>query len=100
MGTRVRIIGVMNMSYDANATILVDGVEEIINFFKPAGQSSSLQTLVYEKVGLMNQEHTVEIKGYFINLDAIDIDADGKLGPFNHKKKKYPYTKKKAEKYL
>ncbi|AEA19636.1 MULTISPECIES: hypothetical protein [Bacillus cereus group] len=98
MGTRVRIIGVMNMSYDANATILVDGVEEIINFFKPAGQSSSLQTLVYEKVGLMNQEHTVEIKGYFINLDAIDIDADGKLGPFNHKKEKVSLYEKESGK--
>ncbi len=78
-GTRLRVIGIMSSSYDADATILIDGVEEIISFFRPVGQNSSIQTLLYEKIDLMNQEHTVEIKGYFINLDAIDIDADGSL---------------------
>ncbi|MEC2394943.1 hypothetical protein ACW4EZ_10990 [Bacillus toyonensis] len=98
IGTRLRVIGLMNLSYDANATILVDGVEEIISFFRPVSQSSSSQTLVYEKVGLMNQEHTVEIKGYFINLDAIDIDADGELVPFKQEKTKVSLYEKESGK--
>ena len=88
----------MNLSYDANATILVDGVEEIISFFRPGSQPSSSQTLVYEKIGLMNQEHTVEIKGYFINLDAIDIDADGELVPFKQEKTKVSLYEKESGK--
>lgn len=95
IGTRLRVIGLMNSSYDANATILVDGVEEIISFFRTGSQS---QTLVYEKIGLMNQEHTVEIKGYFINLDAIDIDADGELVPFKQEKTKVSLYKKESGK--
>ncbi|EOO27105.1 hypothetical protein ICM_01422 [Bacillus cereus BAG1X2-3] len=95
IGTRLRVIGLMNSSYDANATILVDGVEEIISFFRPGSQS---QTLVYEKIGLMNQEHTVEIKGYFINLDAIDIDADGELVPFKQEKTKVSLYEKESGK--
>ncbi|PEQ64706.1 hypothetical protein CN470_03595 [Bacillus cereus] len=95
IGTRLRVIGLMNLSYDANATILVDGVEEIISFFRPSSQS---QTLVYEKIGLMNQEHTVEIKGYFINLDAIDIDADGELVPFKQEKTKVSLYEKESGK--
>ncbi|PFL27744.1 hypothetical protein COJ16_30110 [Bacillus cereus] len=95
IGTRLRVIGLMNSSYDANATILVDGVEEIIGFFRPGSQS---QTLVYEKIGLMNQEHTVEIKGYFINLDAIDIDADGELVPFKQEKTKVSLYEKESGK--
>ncbi|MHA4093498.1 hypothetical protein [Bacillus cereus] len=95
IGTRLRVIGLMNSSYDANATILVDGVEEIFSFFRPGSQS---QTLVYEKIGLMNQEHTVEIKGYFINLDAIDIDADGELVPFKQEKTKVSLYEKESGK--
>lgn len=95
IGTRLRVIGLMNSSYDANATILVDGVEKIISFFRPGSQS---QTLVYEKIGLMNQEHTVEIKGYFINLDAIDIDADGELVPFKQEKTKVSLYEKESGK--
>ncbi|MCJ0846301.1 hypothetical protein [Bacillus cereus] len=95
IGTRLRVIGLMNSSYDTNATILVDGVEEIISFFRPGSQS---QTLVYEKIGLMNQEHTVEIKGYFINLDAIDIDADGELVPFKQEKTKVSLYEKESGK--
>ncbi|HFK1439089.1 TPA: hypothetical protein ACGXMF_002438 [Bacillus cereus] len=95
IGTRLRVIGLMNSSYDANATILVDGVEEMISFFRPGSQS---QTLVYEKIGLMNQEHTVEIKGYFINLDAIDIDADGELVPFKQEKTKVSLYEKESGK--
>ncbi|MCI4247536.1 hypothetical protein MRP26_00980 [Bacillus sp. CCB-MMP212] len=95
IGTRLRVIGLMNSSYDANATILVDGVEEIISFFRPGSQS---QTLVYEKIGLMNQEHTVEIKGYFINLDAIDIEADGELVLFKQEKTKVSLYEKESGK--
>ncbi|MGZ0055059.1 hypothetical protein [Bacillus cereus] len=95
IGTRLRVIGLMNSSYDTNAKILVDGVEEIISFFRPGSQS---QTLVYEKIGLMNQEHTVEIKGYFINLDAIDIDADGELVPFKQEKTKVSLYEKESGK--
>lgn len=78
-GTKLRIIGFLFHIYDANAKILIDGKEELINFFLPVSSSAVYQALVYEKLGLANQEHTVEIKGTFMNLDAIDIDADGSL---------------------
>ncbi|WP_242289976.1 hypothetical protein [Bacillus cereus group sp. BfR-BA-01319] len=97
-GTKLRIIGLVYSIYDADAKILVDGKEELISFFRPAGQSPTYQALIYEKLGLTNQEHIVEIKGYFINLDAIDIDANGELGPFKQKKTKVSLYEKESGK--
>ncbi|PDY71454.1 hypothetical protein [Bacillus cereus] len=79
-GTKLRIIGLSLSLYDANAKILIDGVEETINFFRPKDFPPIHKALIYEKTGLPNQLHTVEIKGEFINLDAIDIDESGSIG--------------------
>ncbi|AXR16950.1 MULTISPECIES: hypothetical protein [unclassified Bacillus (in: firmicutes)] len=79
-GTKLRIIGIGLSEYDSGAKILIDGVEETINFFRPSGLTAIYQSLIYEKLGLSNKLHTVEIKGKFINLDAIDIDEPGSIG--------------------
>ncbi|PFO87279.1 hypothetical protein [Bacillus cereus] len=79
-GTKLRIIGLALSLYDANAKILIDGVEETINFFRPKDFPPIHKALIYEKTGLPNQSHTVEIKGKFMNLDAIDIDESGSIG--------------------
>ncbi|EJR57241.1 hypothetical protein IIO_04768 [Bacillus cereus VD115] len=79
-GTKLRIIGIGLSEYDSGAKILIDGVEETINFFRPSGLTAIYQSLIYEKLGLSNKLHTVEIKGKFINLDAIDIDESGSIG--------------------
>ncbi|WP_223268682.1 hypothetical protein [Bacillus toyonensis] len=78
-GTKIRLIGILVSLYDSNAKILIDGVEETINFSRPSGEPAIYQALTYEKLGLSNELHTVEIKGVFINLDAIDIDSDGSI---------------------
>ncbi|USL16433.1 hypothetical protein [Bacillus thuringiensis] len=79
-GTKLRIIGIGVSLYDPDAKVLIDGVEETINFFRPSGLTAIYQSLIYEKLGLSNKLHTVEIKGKFINLDAIDIDESGSIG--------------------
>ncbi|MRS26408.1 hypothetical protein [Bacillus sp. RIT694] len=79
-GTKLRIIGIGLSEYESGAKILIDGVEETINFFRPSGLTAIYQSLIYEKLGLSNKLHTVEIKGKFINLDAIDIDESGSIG--------------------
>lgn len=79
-GTKLRIIGIGVYGYDPDAKILIDGVEETINFFRPSGLAAVYKSLIYEKLGLSNKLHTVEIKGKYINLDAIDIDESGSIG--------------------
>ncbi|WP_429795282.1 protein containing cell adhesion domain protein [Bacillus paramobilis] len=75
-GTKLRIIGFKGNSYDSDAKILIDGKEEVINFKSTEFLS---QCIVYEKLNLSSGVHTVEVKGIYMTLDAIDIDADGSL---------------------
>ncbi|PEN53268.1 hypothetical protein CN540_20320 [Bacillus toyonensis] len=76
-GTKLRIIGlVATSSYDTNATIIIDGKSEVINF---RGDTLKTQTLVYEKLNLPSGVHSVEIQGIYLNLDAIDIDSEGSI---------------------
>ncbi|EPC8408909.1 hypothetical protein ACR3AM_003183 [Bacillus thuringiensis] len=76
-GTKLRIIGlVATSSYDTNATIIIDGKSEVINF---RGDALKTQTLVYEKLNLPSGVHSVEIQGIYLNLDAIDIDSEGSI---------------------
>lgn len=75
-GTKFRIISFTGRSYDSAAKILIDGKEEVINFKLTESLS---QCLVYEKLNLPSGVHTVEVKGIYMTLDAIDIDADGYL---------------------
>ncbi|HHL3302229.1 TPA: protein containing cell adhesion domain protein [Bacillus cereus] len=75
-GTKLRIIGLKGNSYDSDAKILIDGKEEVINF---KSTEFLYQCIVYEKLNLSSGAHTVEVKGIYMTLDAIDIDADGSL---------------------
>ncbi len=75
-GTKLRIISLRGNAYDSDAKILIDGKEEVINF---KSTEFSFQCLVYENLNLSSEVHTVEIKGIYMTLDAIDIDADGSL---------------------
>lgn len=75
-GTKLRIIGLKGNLYDSDAKILIDGKEEVINF---KSTEFLKQCIVYEKLNLSSGAHTVEVKGIYMTLDAIDIDADGSL---------------------
>lgn len=77
-GSKLRIIGLSYDYYDTDAKIIIDGHEETINF-NLSGTKDIYQCLLYEKKGLLLGNHTVQIQGIFMNLDAIDIDADGYL---------------------
>ncbi|HHX7185422.1 TPA: protein containing cell adhesion domain protein [Bacillus paranthracis] len=77
-GSKLRILGLSYYYYDTDAKIIIDGHEETINF-NLTGSKSIYQCLLYEKKGLSLGNHTVQIQGIFMNLDAIDVDADGYL---------------------
>ncbi|MDA1650410.1 protein containing cell adhesion domain protein [Bacillus cereus group sp. TH160LC] len=77
-GSKLRIIGLSYIYYDTNAKIIIDGHEETINF-NLSGTNGIYQCLLYEKKGLLLGNHTVQIQGVYMTLDAIDIDADGYL---------------------
>ncbi|SME28678.1 hypothetical protein BACERE00177_03549 [Bacillus mobilis] len=77
-GSKLRIIGLSYYYYDTDAKIIIDGNEETINF-NLSGTNAIYQCLLYEKEGLSLGQHTVQIQGVYMTLDAIDIDADGYL---------------------
>ncbi|NKI22308.1 hypothetical protein HFN20_13955 [Paenibacillus dendritiformis] len=96
IGTKIRIIGVQYPNKFPNVPITIDGVTET---FSQVG-SLNYQVLQYEKTGLEYRRHTVEIAipsdagnniGYDpnnanvrnIQMDAIDIDENGQLKPYN-----------------
>jgi hypothetical protein len=80
-GTGIRIIGVRNTNKLENITVNIDGT---IETFSAKGAILS-QVLLYEKEGLTDSEHTVEIvinadgTGNNFQFDAIDIDSTGRL---------------------
>lgn len=77
-GSKIRLISLMAIDHSDKISVSIDGVEE----FFSANAKLGTQILLYEKTGLSNRLHTVEIKrinsGYF-SLDAIDIDSEGYL---------------------
>ncbi|ASA22785.1 discoidin domain-containing protein [Paenibacillus donghaensis] len=78
-GTKIRLLGVANNGYSDSVNVIVDGVSET---FSTSYGASGYQTLLYEKAGLQNDFHSVEIinnKEIVIYLDAIDIDSAGRL---------------------
>lgn len=92
IGTKIRIIGVQYPNKFPNVPITIDGITET---FSQVG-SLKYQVLQYEKTGLENRRHTVEIAipsdagnnvGYDpnnmnvrnIQVDAIDIDKNGRI---------------------
>lgn len=83
-GSKLRLYSFIDGNKTSNISILIDGVEE--TFSEAVG--SGYQTLVYEKNDLGSGNHNVEIafpqnSGKNAGLDAIDIDENGELGPYN-----------------
>ncbi|WJQ82278.1 hypothetical protein [Brevibacillus brevis] len=91
IGTKIRIIGNMYQNKFPNVPITIDGTTETFSQYGDL----KFQALQYEKIGLENKMHTVEITvpsytgsiGFDpnnvnvknIQIDAIDIDADGRI---------------------
>jgi hypothetical protein len=83
VGTKIRIISSAFPNYSNNIEITIDGVTETLS--QTATKDQNI-TLVYEKTGLAQGTHYVEMKKktsgtytYDMILDAIDIDATGTL---------------------
>lgn len=79
-GTKLRVIGVSNNAYDRDAQIIIDGKPETISFYADRDVSPH-RLLLFDKQGLTDDVHTIELKGVFMNLDAIDIDENGAMVP-------------------
>ncbi|EJR31191.1 hypothetical protein III_05417 [Bacillus mycoides] len=79
-GTKLRVIGVSNNTYDREAQIIIDGKPETISFYADRDVSPT-RVLLFDKQGLTDEIHTVELKGVFMHLDAIDIDETGSMVP-------------------
>ncbi len=79
-GTKLRVIGVSNNTYDREAQIIIDGKPETISFYANRDVSPT-RVLLFDKQGLTDEIHTVELKGVFMHLDAIDIDETGSMVP-------------------
>ncbi|WP_454015638.1 hypothetical protein [Bacillus sp. Marseille-Q7846] len=79
-GTKLRVIGVSNNTYDREAQIIIDGKPETISFYANRDVSPT-RVLLFDKQGLTDEIHTVELNGVFMHLDAIDIDENGSMIP-------------------
>jgi hypothetical protein len=80
-GTKIRIISTAYNTGTTNNKITIDGITETFSCYSP---TSILQALVYEKTGLTDSIHTVEIEvgtdgNTTFQNDAIDIDSTGRL---------------------
>ncbi len=81
-GTKLRIIGPLWENKPANMEIKIDGVPEIFSQYSAANYRTAN---VYEKIGLTEGTHMVEITipsnvgSKNFQLDAIDIDEGGQL---------------------
>lgn len=82
-GTKFRIISSAYPGYTDNLLVTIDGVSEK---YAQTAPSNTNQALTYEKTGLSNGFHVVEISknssGKYeldLTLDAVDIDATGVL---------------------
>ncbi|MEC2861330.1 hypothetical protein P9Z48_28775, partial [Bacillus cereus] len=93
-GKALRIIGLLSSSYDVGQ-ISIDDMpsENIIYTYNPLKP----QALVYEKMDLKEDFHTVKLSGLNINFDAIDI-LKGKLVPFKQEKIKVSLYEKESGK--
>ncbi|MCT4564517.1 MAG: cohesin domain-containing protein [Maledivibacter sp.] len=83
-GTKFRIITCLNHNRSNNIIVKVDG-SVIDNYSEYITSGDKGIAIAYEKTGLSQDEHTVEIinntlsSNKYFSLDAIDIDEDGKL---------------------
>ncbi|MDF2885530.1 MAG: bacterial surface protein containing Ig-like domain [Clostridiaceae bacterium] len=81
-GNKIRIINPIN-THNNSIDLYIDGIK--VNNHSLLG-SNRRQIIVYENTGLSNSEHSLEYK--FVGtgeavFDAIDIDENGKLLPYN-----------------
>ncbi len=87
-GTKIRLISVIYIYYSTDTSIIVDG---IVYPFNINGATTVQQAVVFELTGLSDGEHSVIIKqntpaldaSCGIVFDAIDIDEDGEIKPYN-----------------
>ncbi|MGN4411343.1 hypothetical protein ACTFOF_05525 [Bacillus cereus group sp. MYBK87-2] len=76
IGSCLRIIALSMSSYDRYATIKIDDKPYNLSYYN---KEPTKQCLIFEELNLEYGSHTVSIEGLYLNLDAIDIDADGSL---------------------
>ena len=85
-GTKLRIISQRHDHRSESININIDGITETYNSRIVGELGLVLQVINYEKLGLQDTVHTVEISrnlsGHFC-LDAIDIDTTGSLLDIN-----------------
>lgn len=80
-GTKLRVISYTSSGMPSNLSITIDGKTE---YFSEDG-SKHFNVLVFEKLGLEDITHSVEIRGissgneWANGIDAIDIDSEGDL---------------------
>ena len=81
-GTKVRLITTTNYSHPTDIPIKIDGVPYTYSEYGALAR----QILSFEITGLNPGYHTVEVSnpmdGKYIHLDAIDIDENGELVPW------------------
>ncbi|EQB3101447.1 cell adhesion protein [Clostridium botulinum] len=83
-GDKIRIISSTAPANSNNIEIKIDN--NIINSINMKTTNINYQVLVYEKIGMCNKEHFLEITNLtndYIVLDAIDIDKSGQLKIYN-----------------
>lgn len=90
IGSKIRLIDTMSSNRSSTMNIKIDNINYIFSDYSP---SSIDQRLIFEKAGLLFKEHFVEIsnnqKDTVYGLDAIDIDENGELKPYNPNLYKY-----------
>lgn len=81
-GTKLRLIANTYNNKPENMEIYIDGKKEEFSLYSP---TSGVGVLVYEKTGLTDGIHSVEIRtpanmdGKNANIDAVDIDKNGEI---------------------
>ncbi|WP_312560199.1 hypothetical protein [Anaerospora sp.] len=86
LGSKIRVIAQMNNESPNDIRIEIDGVIDSYSQHASNSGATGLQRLVYENTELENKVHSVvitKVTARIIHLDAIDIDEEGKLLPYN-----------------
>lgn len=83
-GTKIRFIQTIHPDHATNIRYVIDGVD--VGQGNAYGSPYVRQVLIFEQSGLLDGEHCVEVKSgdsVRFDLDAIDIDENGELLPYN-----------------
>ncbi|WP_238915081.1 Ig-like domain-containing protein [Clostridium sp. YIM B02555] len=82
VGTKLRLIDVLNYDWSNNMSIIIDGVNYTTSMYR---NSPQYQTIYFQKLDLQEGNHNVIIKsnvGGYWGIDCIDIDDTGYLLPY------------------